>query len=303
MAKKNEGNSPDVVEKVLDTIVEDSNADFFDALETEVNGAIQDAPKEQTKVEEPAVPEQVTPEQDTGSREVSQTPGVNWDDEGNPYKVRYSDSTREAQKLKAENDKLKPYESLIGVLEQDAELVDVVRDYLDKGVKPNMKESLDLGDDFVFDMDEAISDQNSKSAKVFNTYVDRVASKRVSDTIATERSKAQEAAQNRVLREQTNSFVQENKMNEGQFKDLSDWAQSHNLSWDDIYYLKNRDKVNANIASNSKKQVLDQMKTVQSSPATASSAGGEIPGDGDHNDAIFDLIQKADNNLENVFNE
>ena len=310
MAKKNEGNSSEVVEKVLDTIVEDSSADFFGALETEVNGAIQDAPKEQTKVEEPAVPEQVTPEQDTGSREVSQTPGVNWDDEGNPYKVRYSDSTREAQRLKAESSvkdekltKLEPYESLINVLEKDAELVDVVRDYLDKGTKPNMKESLDLGDDFVFDMDEAIADSSSKSAHVLSTYVDRVASKRVSDTIAAERSKAQDAAQNRVLREQTNQFVQENKMNEDQFNDLSDWAQSHKLTWDDIYYLKNRDKVNASIANNSKKQVLDQMKTVQSAPATASSAGGEIPGDGDHNDAIFDLIQKADNNLENVFNE
>ena len=303
MAKKNEGNSSEVVEKVLDTIVEDSNADFFGALETEVNGAIQDAPKEQTKVEEPAVPEQVTPEKGASSREVPQTPGVNWDDDGNPYKVRYSDSTREAQKLKAENDKLKPYESLIGVLEQDAELVDIVRDYLDNGTKPNVKQSLDLGDDFVFDMDEALADSKSKSAQVFNTYVDRVASKRVSDTIATERHKAKEAAEERVLHEQTNKFVKANEMNEGQFKDLSNWAQSHKLTWDDIYYLKNRDKVNANIASNSKKQVLDQMKTVQSSPATASSAGGEIPGEGDHNDAIFDLIQKADNNLENVFNE
>ena len=33
---------------------------------------------------------------------------LDWDDDGNPYKVRYSDSTREAQRLKAENDKLKP---------------------------------------------------------------------------------------------------------------------------------------------------------------------------------------------------
>ena len=307
MAKKKEGNSEQVVEEVMDTMVEDSNADFFDALETQVNGAIQDTPTEQAEAQEPG-PEQVTPEVDTSLREVPQTP--NWEDESNPYKVRYSDSTREAQRLKADGDakdkklsRLEPYESVINVLEKDAELVNVVRDYLDNGTKPNMKESLDLGDDFVFDMDEAITDQNSKSAHVFSTYVDKVASKRVSDTIATERSKAQDAAQQRVLREQTNQFVQENKMNEGQFEDLSSWAQSHKLTWDDIYYLKNRDKVNANIASNSKKQVLDQMKTVQSSPATASSAGGEIPGDGDHNDAIFDLIQKADNNLENVFNE
>ena len=302
MAKKKKGNSEQVVEEVMDTIVEDSNADFFDALETQVNGAIQDAPAEQAEVQEP-VSEQVTPEMDTSPREVPQTPSLDWDDEGNPYKVRYSDSTREAQKLKAENNKLKPYESLINVLEQDAELVNVVRDYLDKGTKPNMKESLNLGDDFVFDMDEAISDPNSKSAQVFNSYVDRVASKRVSETISTERQKAKQAAQKRNLQSQTKKFVKANEMNEGQFKELSAWAQTHQLSWDDIHYLKNRDKANTKIANNSKQQVLDQMKNVKSVPATASSTGGEAPGEGDHNDAIFDLIQKADNNLENVFGE
>ena len=300
MAKKKKGNSEQVVEEVMDTMIEDSNADFFDALETQVNGAIQDAPTEQAETQEPA-PEQVTPEVDTSPREVPQNP--NWEDESNPYKVRYSDSTREAQRMKAKNDKLEPYESLINVLEQDAELVDVVRGYLDKGTKPDMKESLNLGDDFVFDMDEAISDSSSKSAQVLNTYVDRVAEKRVSDTISAERQKAKQAAQKRNLQSQTKQFVDANKMSKDEFSDLSKWAQTHQLSWDDIYFLKNRDKANAKIASNSKQQVLDQMKNVQSVPATASSAGGENPGERDHNDAIFDLIQKADNNLENVFGE
>ena len=217
MTKKKEGNSEQVVEEVMDTMVEDSNADFFDALETQVNGAIQDAPTEQAEVQEPA-PEQVTPEMDTSPREVPQTPSVNWEDESNPYKVRYSDSTREAQRMQAKNDKLEPYESLISVLEQDAELVNVVRDYLDKGTKPNVKESLNLGDDFVFDMDEAISDPNSKSAQVFNTIVDKRADQRVSDKISTERQKAKQAAQKRTLNNQTKKFVKSNDMNESQFK-------------------------------------------------------------------------------------
>ena len=300
MAKKKKGNSEQVVEEVMDTIVEDSNADFFDALETQVNGAIQDAPAEQAVEQEP-VSDQVTPEVDSSSREVPQN--LNWEDESNPYKVRYSDSTREAQRMKAENDKLKPYESLIGVLEQDAELVDIVRGYLDKGTKPDMKQSLDLGDDFVFDMDEAISDPNSKSAQVFNTIVDKRADQKAGDRIAAERQKAQQAAQKRNMQSQTKQFVDANGMNKDEFSELSKWAQTHQLSWDDINYLKNRDKANAKIASNSKQQVLDQMKNVQSMPATASAAGGENPGDRDHNDSIFDLIQKADNNLENVFGE
>lgn len=298
MAKKKKGNSEQVVEEVMDTMVEDSNADFFDALETQVNGAIQDAPAEQAQ--EP-VSDQVTPEVDSSSREVPQNP--NWEDESNPYKVRYSDSTREAQRMKAENDKLKPYESLIGVLEQDAELVDIVRGYLDKGTKPDMKQSLDLGDDFVFDMDEAISDPNSKSAQVFNSIVDKRADRKAGDRIAAERQKAQQAAQKRNMQSQTKQFVDANGMNKDEFSELSKWAQTHQLSWDDINFLKNRDRANAKIASNSKQQVLDQMKNVQSMPATASAAGGENPGDRDHNDAIFDLIQKADNNLDNVFGE
>ena len=298
MTEKTEGNSEQVVEEVMDTMVEDSNADFFDALETQVNGAIQDTPAEQAQE---SASDQVTPQVDSSSREVPQN--SNWEDESNPYKVRYSDSTREAQRMKAENDKLKPYESLIGVLEQDAELVDIVRGYLDKGTKPDMKQSLDLGDDFVFDMDEAISDPDSKSAQVFNTIVDKRADQKAGDRIAVERQKAQQAAQKRNMQSQTKQFVDANKMNKDEFSELSKWAQTHQLSWDDINFLKNRDKANAKIANNSKQQVLNQMKNVQSMPATASSAGGENPGDRDHNDSIFDLIQKADNNLDNVFGE
>ena len=300
MTKKKEGNSEQVVETVMDTMAKDSNADFFDALETQVNGAIQDAPAEQAEVQEPVL-EQVTPEADSSSREVPQNP--NWEDESNPYKVRYSDSSRENTKNKAELDRLKPFESLIGVMEQDAELVNVVRDYLDKGTKPDMKQSLNLGDDFVFDMDEAISDSNSQSANVLNTIVDQRADQRVSERISTERTKAQQVAQKRNLQSRTKEFVDANNMSKDEFSDLSKWAQTHQLSWDDINFLKNRDKANAKIASNSKQQVLDQMKNVQSVPATASSAGGEVSGDRDHNDAIFDLIQKADNNLDNVFGE
>ena len=300
MTEKTQGNSEQVVDEVMNTIVEDSNADFFDAIETQVNGAIQDAPEDRQKTD----PEVETPEMDSSSREVLEAP--NWEDDSNPYKKRYSDSTREAQRLKAEaeeGEKLKPYKSLINVMEQDAELVDMVRNYLDKGTKPDMKQSLDLGDDFVFDMDEAISDPNSQSAKVFSTLVDKRAEQKVNDRINAERAQAQQAAQKRTLQQQARQFVEANNMNKDEFAELNSWAQNHKLSWEDINYLKNRDKANNKIANNSKQQVLDQMKNVQSVPVTASSSGGESAGDINHNDAIFNLIQKADNNLENIFNE
>ena len=245
---------------------------------------------------------------DSGSREVPQNP--TWEDESNPYKVRYSDSTREAQRIKAENDrlkaenqKLKPLEALGDVIEQDAGFANMVEGYFKKGKNTSMKDSLNLGDDFVFDMDEALSDPSSQSAQVFNTMVDQRAAQKSNDIIAAERQKAQKVAQKRSLQDQAKKFVDTTGMTKDEFTELSKWAQQHKLSWDDIHYLKNRDQANAKIANNSKQQVLDQMKNVQSMPATATSAGSENPGDRDHNDSVFDLIQKADNNLDNVFGE
>ena len=153
------------------------------------------------------------------------------------------------------------------------------------------------------DMDEAIADPNSQSAKVLDSYIDKKSEKRVNDMLHVERQKASKAAEVRRLRSQAKEFIQKNKMTEEQFKELDGWAQNHKMTWEDIYLLKNRNKVNANIANDSKQQVIDQMRSVQSAPPTASSAGGEVAGDTDHNDAIFDLIQKADNNLESVFSE
>ena len=299
MAEKTEGNS---VDQVMDKMAKDSNDDFFDRIEADVNGAIQDAPVE-TKA-----PDTVTPEMGTESREVQSNNQINWEDDSNTYKVRFGDSTREAQRLAKENkeiqanyEKVKPYSSLIDVLEQDPELVNMIRGYLDNGTTP--RKTHNLPEDFVMDMDEAITDPNSQSAKVLDSIIDKKAVKRVNDILQVERQKASKAAEARRLRGQAKEFIQKNKITEEQFKELDSWAQNHKMTWDDINLLKNRDKVNANIANDSKKQVIDQMRSVQSTPPTATSAGGEVAGDIDHNDAIFDLIQKADNNLENVFSE
>ena len=285
-------------------MVKDSSEDFFNRIETQVNGGIQDTPMENT-------PDTATPETGTESREVS-SGTQDWESDSNPYKGRYGDSTREGQELFHENkglkadladyEKVKPYKSLINVLEQDAGLVTIVKDYLDNGTAPAGND-MKLGDDFVMDMDEAIADPNSKSAKVLDSFIERKAKKEVHTIIDTERQKAAKSSEVRKIRSQAKEFVDTNKLTEAEFKDLDVWAKNHKMTWDDIYLLKNRDKVNANIAKNSKNQVISQMRSAQSTPTTASSSGSEVVNDGNHNDAIFDLIQKADNNLDNVFGE
>ena len=93
---KNDSN-PDI-EKVLegDSNAEDKGSDgFFENLEQQVNGQVYDEPAQEAQAE----PEQVTLEKtpDTTGNE-----SVDWKTEADSLKKRYSDSSREAQRLKAE---------------------------------------------------------------------------------------------------------------------------------------------------------------------------------------------------------
>ena len=69
--------------------------DFFGSLEDSVNGIVADG-------EDQSTPTQVT-QQDGGSEQVthntSQGSTVDWENENNPYKKRYKDSSREAIKM------------------------------------------------------------------------------------------------------------------------------------------------------------------------------------------------------------
>ena len=68
-----------------------SSDNFFEALEGNVNGVITDDSTEATQ--QAVGTEQVTQQEAVGSDNVE------WDDDGNPYKKRYKDSSREAVKL------------------------------------------------------------------------------------------------------------------------------------------------------------------------------------------------------------
>ena len=77
-----------------------SSEDFFSALENQVNGAISDSNFVSEETSQPADPNIVQNETQTvsdNSAELEQA------------KKRYSDSSREAQKMKAQLDELKPF--------------------------------------------------------------------------------------------------------------------------------------------------------------------------------------------------
>ena len=273
-----------------------SEASFFDALENEVNGAIQDEPTEATQQQIGDPVQETRSEQNVGSN------SVDWDDDGNPYKKRYADSSREAVKLAEQYKSVEPFVPVLEAMKNDSGLVEHVRDYLVNGGQPSksIQSSLGLDEDFIYNEQEAMSDPNSDSAKVMNAHVDRIVQQRVGSMLQREKQNAsKQAAENKRMQEEA-KFRKESGMSDEEYMEMVEWAKTHTLTLDDINYLKNKQKVAGNVAQATKKDMLDQMKNVQSMPSTvsgANSSGQEKSAD----NSVFDALLGTDNELDNLF--
>lgn len=281
----------------LDSIIDtgSESEQFFEALDNDVNGGILDDTTEVTH--------QVAsdPEQATHSTESD---GSNtWDNDENPYKKRYSDSSREAVKLKEELKDLEPFVPVLEAMKNDSGLVDHVRDYLVNGGAPaqSIQEKLKLDEDFMFDASDAIADPDSDSAKVMNAHVDGIVQQRVGQMLHNEKANAQKIQAKSERIKQESDFRERMGMTEDDFKVMMDDAKNRKMTIDDIYYLVNRDKAAQNTANATKQDMLNQMKNVRNMPTSASGVNspGKVATSPDNK--VFDQILSLDPDLENLF--
>jgi hypothetical protein len=277
-----------------------SNDNFFGELEQQVNGGIADErfiPTEETQQAD-GPDESATQQEPEGSTNV-----VDWDNEDNPYKKRYSDSSREAQRLNSDIKDLKPFVPVLEAMKNDSGLVEHVRDYLVNGGSPTktVQERLNLKEDFVFDGNEAVTDPNSDSAKVFNAQVDTVVNNKVGSILKQEKMKAAQTQQQLNLRKQEQDFRTKHKMSDEEYGKMVDTAKNHTLTLEDIHYLLNRDKVQANVAKSTKDGMVKQMKNVRNMPTSASGANSQGNNQKNPDDSIFDSLLGTDSELDNLF--
>ena len=312
--EENTGNSTqteqkdDFFDEVAGSVMDDSG-NFFEDLEKEVNGIAYDgdAVEENSNANEQNM---VTPQEqqaiDPGAADREDSAvngGIDWDSESNPYKKRYSDSSREAQQLKAKVDDLGQYDAIIDVMKKDPTLVDTVRNHLQSGGKPtSVKEAFKLPEDFVFDADEALGNPSSDSAKVFDAYIDRAVKQRVAqtearvnNTIANENTKRQNAAEAEAWRKR-------NKMSKQDFAAMMDKAAGHTINYDDINLILNGAQVKKNVEKATKANVSKQMSNARkNAPPTASGVGSMNAGnDITEDDKIFSALKSLDN-TDNLF--
>jgi len=278
----------------MDSATDDfgSAENFFDALEAEVNSAITESEKTDNPVtpQETQGPEKATPEKSQeGTKEE-----VDWE-------KRYKDSSREAQRLNSELKDNESYKPILDAMKNDRGLVDHVRDYLQGNVQQKtIQEELHLGEDFVFDPHEAMTESGSDSAKVFRKYLDKEVNTKIAKAQDIEKRRTAKTARKETMDAEALKFKEQNKMSDEDFKAMMDKAKSHKMTLNDIHYLINRDQANTKIADNVKKDMLSQMKNVREIP-TSSAGTNSAKVEQKYEDEVFDALKGADGDLENLF--
>jgi len=181
-------------------------------------------------------------------------------------------------------------------MREDPNLITHVRNYFEGGGQApvSMKERLELGEDFVFDPDEAMSNTDSDSAQLLNATIDGIVQKRLNATLSSQRNENQ-----RLTRE--SEFRQKHDMNDEEWSTFVKFAKDKSLQLDDIYFLMNRGKREQNIARNANEQVSQQMKRVKQKPQSLATAGSQEQKESSQDDQVFDAILGIDKQLDNAF--
>ena len=297
-AKDNQGNpeigmQADSFEQLAEQ-QQSGSSDFFNQLENEVNGQIQDTEATQSQT---SGSEQVThANQDNGSNTVEPNPA-----NGTDWEKRYTDSSREAVKWRDKYQQVEQFVPVLEAMKNDSGLVDHVRQYLVNGGKPaqSIKDQLNIPEDFVFDPND-LTDQESDSAKLMNAHVDRMVQGRVGQMLQNEKQKSAQMAMAQKKQAEALAFKQKHNLTDEQFEQFVERAKTHVMSLDDINYLLNREQNNQNVANSAKSDMLNQMKTVQNMPTSASGANSQGETKSEDRE-VFESILGLDGKVDNLF--
>ena len=271
---------------VQNAVMDMTSDGFFEALDNQVNGGIIDEPSQSTS--EQSDNTQTSPNAEVQSEESTLN-------EVDNLQKRYSDSSREAKRLNGKLKEIEPYMPILDAMREDPNLISHVRNYFEGGgqTPKTMTEKLNLGEDFVFDADDAFSQPESDSAKVLGATIDGVVQRRLNNALQGQK------VENQKLAKET-SFRQKHEMNDEQWATFVDFAKSKSLELDDIYYLMNRKNRDEKIANNARQEVHNKMKEVQNQPGTLATQGSANV-EKSPDDNVFDAILGSTNELEKAF--
>jgi len=274
----------------------DSSDSFFDALDNEVSGAVLEEPTS-GEVQEESINQQ--------AEQATQVTPDSVQAQGNDtdWEKRYKDSSREAQRLNAELQEFQPIKPLVDYMKRDSGLVDTIRGYLQNGgqTPESVQNKLNLSEDFIFDGHEAVTDSESESAQVLNQMVEGTVQKRVNNMMTKEKQIAKENQATQQKMNQAEEFMKKTNMSKEDFTGMLKEAQGKQFTYDDMYYLLNREKTAQNVATSTKNEMLGQMKNARQIPTSQGGTNSSPAPTKSADDSIFDSLVGADGGLDELF--
>ena len=260
----------------------DTMGDFFGDLDRSLNGGILDS--EEMEVQETS--------SNVGDNTQATTEVQQEDVE--TLKKRYADSSKEGKRLNTRLQELEPYLPILDEMRKDPKLISHVRGYFEGGgqTPKSMTERLNLGEDFVLDPDDAVTNPTSDSAKVLNATIDGVVQTRMKNEFS------KQSQQSRVDGE-IRDFRQQHEMTDDQWLDFQKYAEEKVLSLEDIFYLKNKNNEGTPQAKPTG-NVKQQIKNVQARPKSLATTGSTTIEASDE-DQVFDSILGIDKQMIDAF--
>ena len=179
--------------------------------------------------------------------------------------------------------------------------MDHVRGYLENGgANQSIQNQLGLDEDFEFDANE-LGDPSSDSSKVLNAHVDKLVQSRITQMNQAQTQKANEAKAYQARLNEEKKFRESHpEIGDDEYQDLLHKASKRTLSLEDIHYIINRDEANNKVATNVKKDMVEQMKNARNIPASTSGLNSASKG-GNFEDNVFDALKGVDEELDNLF--
>ena len=267
--------------------------DFFESLDREYNGGIFDDVIEDVAQQPLTQPGQVTQATDPESQE-----------DGIDYKQRYGDSTTENQKLQEQLNEVDSVMPLINAMKADPKITTMVKDYLQNGGQPpkNIKEEMNLPENFRFDLDEVAENPNSDSSQVMQNMIGKVVEKKIEDAIKLQTEKVQTKSMEDKKESDIKAFREKFNMDDATWNKFNEDINKQVITYEDLYYLQNRGNASQEVARETTNSMLDQMQKVRNIPQSVAPMNGAVPNDQKtQDDLAFEAILNADSGVGNMF--
>lgn len=149
---------------------------------------------------------------------------------------------------------LQPVLPMLEAMMSDETFLGLAEDYFTDPEKQSqaLKQQLGIGDDFVFDLNNALADPKSEDAKVLNKIMKARQPKKQPKS-QTENNQHNESAKK--------SLMEKYDLDEDGFNEMMAKARDYTISYEDIYFLLNKEKILSEREKKGQEAVKEQLKS------------------------------------------